>query len=175
MAITRDKKNALVTELTDLFTNSKSSAGAVYTGLSVADMQELRTSARSFDVVIKVVKNRLVRVALSSSDKFKKADTSLLVGQLVYAFSSTDEIAPAQVLAKFAKSHPQMKLVVGFNDSGLSLDTSTVTALAELPTKEQLRGQFVSVLSAPLSSFLGVANGAQRGFTQVLSQRAKSI
>lgn len=175
MAITRDKKNTLVTELTDLFASSKGSVGAAYTGLSVAEMQVLRAEARNAGVTIKVVKNRLVRVALSGNDKFKSADTSLLTGQLVYAFSSEDEVAPAQVLAKFAKKHPQLKLVVGFDDAGSSLDTATVMALAELPTKDQLRGQLVSVIAAPLSGFLGVANGAQRGFAQVLSQRAESL
>lgn len=64
MAITRDKKLSLVTELADLFVSAKGSAGAAYTGLSVADMQELRAQAREAGVVIKVVKNRLVRVAL---------------------------------------------------------------------------------------------------------------
>ena len=103
MAITRDKKNTLVTELADLFATAKGTVGATYTGLSVADMQQLRATAREAGVTIKVVKNRLVRVALGQDEKFKAADTSLLTGQLVYAFSSEDEVAPAQVLASFAK------------------------------------------------------------------------
>jgi len=175
MAISRDKKNTLVAELVELFANAKGSVGAAYTGLSVANMQELRASARENNVVIKVAKNRLIRVALGQNDKFKTADTSLLTGQLVYAFSSEDEVTPAQVLAKFAKKHPELKLVAGFDNDGSSLDTATVTALAALPTKDQLRGQLVSVIAAPLTGFLGVANGAQRGFAQVLSQRAESI
>lgn len=175
MAISRDKKNALVTELAELFANAKGTAGATYAGLSVASLQELRAAARENDVTIKVAKNRLVRVALANNDKFKAADTSLLTGQLVYAFSSTDEVAPAQVLAKFAKNHPELKLTVGFDDSGKTLDTATVIALASLPTKDQLRGQLVSVLAAPLSGFLSVANGAQRGFAQVLSKRAELL
>lgn len=175
MAITRDKKNTLVAELAELFADAKGAVGAAYTGLSVADMQELRASAREADVVIKVVKNRLVRVALSQNAKFKAADTSLLLGQLVYAFSSVDEVAPAQVLATFGKKHPELQLVAGFDGSGASLDTATVIALAALPTKDQLRGQVVSVIAAPLTRFLGVATGAQRGFAQVLSQRAEQI
>ncbi len=175
MAISRDKKNTLVAELSELFASAKGSVGAAYVGLSVADLQELRAMARENNVVIKVAKNRLVRVALTSNDKFKNADTGLLTGQLVYAFSNEDEVAPAQVLAKFAKAHPDLKLVVGFDDTGAVLDTATVTALAALPTKDQLRGQLVSVLAAPLSGFLGVANGAQRGFAQVLAQRAESL
>ena len=175
MAITRDKKNTLVAELAELFAGSKGSVGAAYTGLSVADMQVLRAAARAENVTIKVAKNRLVRVALGADAKFKAADTSLLTGQLVYAFSSDDEVAPAQVLAKFAKTHPALKLVIGFDDSGATLDTATVTALAALPSKDQLRGQLVSVIAGPLSGFLNVANGAQRGFAQVLAQRAESI
>jgi large subunit ribosomal protein L10 len=175
MAISRDKKETLVAELADLFASAKGTVGATYTGLSVADMQELRGQAREQGVVIKVVKNRLVRVALSQDDKFAKADTSLLGGQLVYAFSSDDEVAPAQTLAKFAKKHPELQLVAGFDGEGHALTTATVKALAELPTKEQLRGQVVSVFAAPLTQFLGVAHGAQRGFAQVLSQRAEAL
>lgn len=175
MAITRDKKDALVAELAELFASAKGSVGATYTNLSVADMQNLRAAARETNVTIKVAKNRLVRVTLAANDKFKSADTSLLTGQLVYAFSSVDEVAPAQVLAKFAKTHPELKLVVGFDDTGATLDTATVTALALLPTKDQLRGQLVGVIAAPLTGFLGVANGAQRGFAQVLSQRAEAL
>lgn len=175
MAISRDKKNTLVAELTQIFASSKGTVGAAYTGINVAEMQELRALARESNVTILVTKNRLVRVALAASDKFKAADTGLLTGQLIYAFSSEDEVAPAQVIAKFAKTHPALKLVVGFDDSGKTLDTDTVTALAALPTKDQLRGQLVSVMAAPLSGFLSVANGAQRGFAQVLSQRAESI
>jgi len=175
MAITRDKKNTLVAELAELLETAKGTAGASYTTLTVADLQELRAMARENDVKIKIAKNRLVRVALSLNDKYKAADTSLLTGQLVYAFSSTDEVAPAQVLAKFAKTHAALSLVAGFDGSGASLDTATVNALAQLPTKDQLRGQLVSVIAAPLTGFLGVANGAQRGFAQVLSQRAKAL
>ena len=175
MAISRDKKNTLVAELAELFTTAKSAVGATYNTLTVAELQELRAAARANDVVIKVAKNRLVRVALAGNDKFKAADTSLLTGQLVYAFSSTDEVAPAQVLAKFAKAHPALQLVAGFDNTGAALDTATVTALASLPTKDQLRGQLVSVIAAPLTGFLSVANGAQRGFAQVLSQRAEAL
>ena len=175
MAISRDKKNTLVAELAELFASSKVAVGASYTSLTVADLQELRAAARATNVTIKVAKNRLVRVALSENTKFKSADTSLLTVQLVYAFSDVDEVAPAQVLAKFAKSHPELKLVAGFDGSGASLDTAMVTALAELPTKDQLRGQLVSVIAAPLTGFLGVANGAQRGFAQVLSQRVQAL
>lgn len=175
MAISRDKKQALVAELTDLFNTAKASAAAAYTGMSVAEAQELRAMAREAGVTIKVVKNRLVRVVLEASDTYKNADSSLLSGQLLYAFSEDDEVAPAQVLANFAKKHPAIQLVAGFDNTGASLDTAAVTALAALPSKDQLRGMVLSTIAAPLTNFLGVANGAQRGFAQVLAQRAEQM
>ncbi len=175
MAISRDKKETLVTELTELFEQSRLTVGAVYSGLSVGDLQELRALAREAGVTIKVAKNRLVRVALSKSEKHQKADSSTLSGQLLYAFSDEDEVAPAQILARFAKKHAELKLVVGLDNAGVVLDTASVNELANLPSKEQLRGQLVSVISSPLSGLLNSLNGTQRGLTQVLAQRAESL
>jgi large subunit ribosomal protein L10 len=174
MAITKDKKQAQVAELVALFNSAKVAITAKYTGLSVQDVQDLRKVARENGVVIRVVKNRLVKVALKESRGYKDADNSSLTDQLLYAFSSEDEVAPAQVLAKFAKSHGDLKLVSGFSE-GNAMDTSTVTMLASLPSKDQLRGQLVSVIAAPLSQFLNVANGTQRGLAQVLAQRAEAL
>ena len=64
MALTRDKKNQLVADLSDALKDAKMTAFAEYKRLTVADLQELRKEAREAGVVIKVVKNRLVRVAL---------------------------------------------------------------------------------------------------------------
>lgn len=175
MAISKDKKQAQVAELRELFSNAKLVVSAKYTGLGVQDVQTLRNAARAGGVVIKVVKNRLVKVALSDHAIYKDADTSSLGDQLLYAFSSEDEVAPAQILATFAKTHDALKLVSGFSSDGHALDMAAVTMLASLPSKEQLRGQMVSVIAAPLSQFLNVANGTQRGFTQVLAQRAEAL
>lgn len=175
MAISRDKKQALVSEFSEALSASKMTVAAAYSGVTVAELQELRRTARADGVTIKVIKNRLVRVALGQNDKFKDADTSLLNGQLLYAMSADDEVAPAQVLASFAKTHPTIALVAGFDASGTVLDTATVKALASLPTKDQLRGMVVSTIAAPLTQMLGVLNGAQRGFAQVLSQQSEKI
>ena len=120
MAITKDKKLALVSELVELFVNAKGTAVAKYQGLSVADVQELRKNARANGVTIKVVKNRLVRVTMGENKTYKEADTSALVGQLLYAFSADDEVAPAKVLDEFAKTHPALELVAGFSGEGLA-------------------------------------------------------
>ncbi len=175
MAISRDKKQQLVKELGQLISDAKAVATATYDGTTVESMQELRKLARENQVTIKVVKNRLLKVALDQDERFKDADLSNLKGQLIYAFSNEDEVAPAQILAKFAKTQSNIELVAGLSGDGKVLDTATVKALATLPTKDQLRGQMVSVVAAPLTQLLGVANGAQRGLAQVLAQRAEQI
>ena len=159
MAISRDKKQTLVAELTELLTNAKGTAFAHYVGLSVADLQELRKAAREAGVVIKVVKNRLVRVALQDVAVYKDADTSSLTGQLVYAISADDEVAPAQVLDTFAKTHPNLVLAGGFSAEGLALSGADVTALAGLPSKNQLIAEVVATLLSPVHDVTNALSG----------------
>ena len=64
MAISKDKKQQLVADLNELLSDAKMTVFAKYQGLTVAEMQELRKAARENDVKIKIVKNRLVRVAM---------------------------------------------------------------------------------------------------------------
>ena len=155
MALTRDKKNQLVADLSDALKDAKMTAFAEYKGLTVADLQELRKEAREAGVVIKVVKNRLVRVALKEIKEYKDTDTSALKGQLVYAISSEDEVAAAQVLGKFAKTHPAMQLAGAFSGEGEAMDAETVTTLSALPSPNQLIGQIVETLLPPVHAFTG--------------------
>jgi large subunit ribosomal protein L10 len=159
MAISRDKKNALVSELTDVLSSAKMTVFAQYQGLSVADLQALRRSAREAGVTIKVVKNRLVRVALTSIDVYKDTDTSPLVGQLVYAISSDDEVAPAQVLNEFAKTHPGLVFAGAFSGEGATLSADEVKALAGLPSKNQLIAQVVAQLLSPVHDTTNALSG----------------
>jgi large subunit ribosomal protein L10 len=156
MAISRDKKQDLVAELSELLGSAKMTAFAAYQGLTVADLQQLRRAAREQGVTIKVVKNRLVRVALQQSDALKNADTSTLKGQLVYAMSTEDEVAPAQALANFAKTHEALKLTGAISAEGALLSEAEVKALATLPSKNELIAQVLATLSSPLD---GVMNG----------------
>jgi large subunit ribosomal protein L10 len=159
MAITKAKKNELVAEVSEVFATSKLTVFAAYDGLSVADIQHLRAAAREAGVSIKVVKNRLVRVAMSANDTYKNTDTSLLTGQLLYATSSEDEVAPAKVLAEFAKTNPALRFVGAFGMEGELLDAAAVTALASLPSKNELIGQVVSMLLSPVNDVTNALSG----------------
>lgn len=159
MAISKDKKQALVSELAELFASAKGTAVAKYQGISVADLQALRKAARQNGVTIKVVKNRLVRVAMGSNDTYKAADTGALVGQLLYAFSDSDEVMAAKVLDEFAKTHPELQLIAGFSGEGLALAAADVKALAGLPSKNQLIAEVVVQLLSPVHDVTNALSG----------------
>ena len=160
MAISKDKKNTLVADLTELLSTSKMTVFAKYQGLTVAELQELRKAARENGVKIKVVKNRLVRVAMGEIAVYKDTDTTGLTGQLLYAVSDSDEVMPAKVLANFAKTHEALAIAGGFNDAGAALSDAEVKALASLPSKNELIAQVVAQLMSPLNdSISGLAGG----------------
>jgi len=175
MAISRQVKETQVAELVELLSAAKMTAIAQYQGLTVKELQSLRRAARESGITIKVVKNRLVRVAMSQVAHLKDAQTGDLKSQLLYAISSTDEVAPAQVLAKFAKEHEALTLVAGYDASGTMLATADIQALANLPTKDQLRGMLVGTIGAPLSGFVNVLAGNVRGVLNVLNARSKAL
>ncbi len=158
MAITKAKKQTLVAELNELLAVAKMSVFAQYSGLSVKELQELRRAARAQGVTIKVVKNRLVRVAMSQIDALKNIPTDALKGQILYAFSDTDEVVPAKVLDEFAKEHPALQLVGAFSGEGASLDTAETTALAKLPSKNDLIAQVVATLQSPVNDVVSALN-----------------
>lgn len=158
MAISKSKKQDLVAELNELLASAKMSVFANYTGLTVAETQELRRAARAQGVKIKVVKNRLVRVAMKSNDDLKELDSSSLKGQVLYAFSDEDEVVPAKVLADFAKTHPALKLMGAFNADGI-MNEAEAEVFANLPTKNELIAQVVATLQSPLDGILSGING----------------
>ncbi len=172
MAISRDKKQALVTELTEKLTSSRLTVFATYQGLTVAQMQDLRAKAREAGVEIKVAKNRLVRVALSQVENLKDVDTSDLTGQLLYATSSEDEVSPARVLNDFAKSLDTLQIVGGISAEAELLSTDNVKALAGLPSKEELIGQTIEQLLSPVHDITNGLSGNLHGLLDGIEAKA---
>lgn len=172
MAISRDKKQALVSEMSDTLANAKLTVFAKYDGLSVAELQELRRSAREQGVAIRVAKNRLVRVALGQQEKFANADAGVLTGQLLYASSNEDEVAPAQALAAFAKSHPALQMQGAFTDDGSQLGTEEVKSLATLPSRDELIAQVLATLTSPVDDVVSGLSGNLHGLLDAVESKA---
>ena len=172
MAISKDKKNTLVADLTELLSGAKTTVYAKYQGLTVAELQELRKAAREAGVKIKVVKNRLVKVAMGQIAVYKDTDTAGLTGQLLYAVSADDEVAPAKVLAEFAKNHNALSLMGGFSDLGVNLSEDEVKSLAAMPTKNELIAQVVAQLLSPVTDSISGLSGGLSGIVSGLEAHA---
>ncbi|MBR0480587.1 MAG: 50S ribosomal protein L10 [Candidatus Saccharibacteria bacterium] len=174
MPISKDKKQTLVADLTELLSSSKMTVYAKYQGLTVAELQELRANAREAGVKIKVTKNRLVRVAMGEIAVYKDTDTTNLVGQLLYAVSDNDEVAPAKVLANFAKEHEALEITGAFNDAGANLAPAEVNALAALPSKNELIGSVVAQLLSGINDSVSALSGGLSGIVSGLEAKASN-
>ena len=172
MAISKDKKQQLVADLNEILSDAKMTVFAKYQGLSVSELQELRHLARENNVKIKVVKNRLVRVAMGEIAVYKDTDTSALEGQLLYAISNDDEVAPAQVLAKFAKEHQALELKGAFSAEGKSLNEQEVVELSKLPSKDQLIGQVVNMLTGTVNDVTNALSGNLHALLDGIADKA---
>ena len=172
MAISKDKKQQLVADLNEILSDAKMTVFAKYQGLSVSELQELRHLARENNVKIKVVKNRLVRVAMGEIAVYKDTDTSALEGQLLYAISNDDEVAPAQVLAKFAKEHQALELKGAFSAEGKNLNEQEVVELSKLPSKDQLIGQVVNMLTGTVNDVTNALSGNLHALLDGIADKA---
>ncbi len=173
MALTKDKKQEVVDEVNQLLASSKLTVAAAYQGTSVKQLQQLRRDARDNGTVIKVVKNRLVKKAVETNDNLKTTDTAALTGQLLYAFNSEDEVASAQVLAKFAKLAPSIQFVGAITADGQFMNADEVKALASLPSKTQLIAGIINTLNAPVNNVMGGLSGNLHGLLDAVAAKAQ--
>jgi large subunit ribosomal protein L10 len=174
VALSKEKKADVVEQVAAMLSDSKLVVIARYQGTSVKSLQDLRRQARDQGSSVRIIKNRLVKKAMANDSRFNETNLDFLSGQLMYAASSSDEVAPARIIADFAKSEPQIELVAGINADGSILGTDDVKLLAALPTRDQLRGQLAGLIAAPLSGFANVLSGNTRGLLNVLSARANA-
>jgi large subunit ribosomal protein L10 len=132
---------------------------AKYQGTTVKALQDLRRQARDNGTKVKVVKNRLAIQAVKGVDALKDVETSELQGMLLYAFNAEDEVAPAQILAQFAKANPTIEFVGAINAEGKFLNADEVKALATLPGKNQLIAEVVAQLLSPVHDSVNALSG----------------
>lgn len=159
MSLSKEQKISVIAELDELLKSSKLTVVAQYQGLTVKSMQTLRKEAKENGTSIKVFKNRLVKKAVLNNDILKNVDTSALKSQLLYAFNSEDEIAPAKALADFSKKAPSLVFVGAITNEGEFINADQVKALASLPSKTQLIAGIINTLNAPLRNAVSSLSG----------------
>jgi large subunit ribosomal protein L10 len=150
--VDRAEKSAAVTSLGEVFKATKVVVVAHYSGLTVAQMQNLRRQMRQAGASVKVAKNRLAKIALEGSDVASIA--SLLKGPTVIAYSG-DPIAAPKVAVDFAKTNEQF-VILGGAMGKTTLDPNGVKALAALPSLDELRAKIVGLIQAPATKIAQV-------------------
>ena len=159
MALTKQKKEDVVSEVAELLKSAKMTVVAKYQGTGVKALQQLRRDARDNGTTVQVVKNRLVVKALQQNDALKGVDTSGLTGMLLYAFNDADEVAPAKSLAEFAKKNPTIEFVGGITPEGKFVSAEEIKDLAALPSRDEMIAQVIATLNSPVNDITSGLSG----------------
>lgn len=166
MPKTRQQKEVTVQELSALLKTAKSLVFASYEKLPVKEIETLRRSAREQGVAYAVAKKTLLARAMR--DAGYEVNPKSFAGNFATLLGLEDEVAPAKLVAAFAKEHDAMRIVGGVLEHQ-AMDAAAVVALAKLPSKHQSLGQLVGTLKAPISGFAKVLGGNLRGLVTALS------
>jgi large subunit ribosomal protein L10 len=149
LSLNLEDKKAVVAEISAEVAKAQTLVVAEYRGIEVASMTLLRKQARESGVYLRVLKNTLARRAVEGTPFAGLADH--MVGPLVYGISE-DPVAAAKVLNDFAKKDDKIVVKAGSYD-GKVLDAAGVSALASIPSREELLSKLLYVMKAPVAGF----------------------
>ncbi len=166
--VDRAAKQESITTLNDVFKASSVVVVAHYAGLTVAQMQNLRSQARQAGASVKVAKNRLAKIALEGTDVASIA--TLLKGPTVIAYSG-DPIAAPKVTSDFAKANEKF-VILGGAMGKTALNPDGVKALASLPSLDELRAKLVGLIVAPATKVAQVVNAPAAKLARVVQAYA---
>lgn len=173
MALNREEKAAVVSEVAAQVASAQTIVLAEYRGLEVEAITGLRKQARESDVYLRVLKNTLVRRAVEGTSFSKLSDQ--MVGPLMYGISK-DPVAAAKLMAGFAKANDKLVLKGGAMPDSV-MDVAGVQALATLPSRDELLSMLMGTMQAPVVKFVRTLNEVPskfvRGLAAVRDQKAE--
>ena len=148
----KNKKKSYIEEMKGFFKKTTSVFVTHYQGLTVKDIDQLRSEMRKHGILFKITKNRITKLALEGS-KFKKLE-NLFSGPTAVAFSE-DAITSAKILTKFAKSNSNLKIIGGIMEDE-PLSVADVEKIATLPTLNEARANIVGILATPAQKIMSI-------------------
>ncbi len=161
-----EKKQKITEDLHERFSKSVIVVVADYKGLDVSSMNALRRKLREEDIEFQVAKNTLLIRAAKDTEAALIED--YFKGPSAVALSYTDPVAPAKILAQFAKDNQKLEIKGGVLKNKV-LDVDAIKALAKLPSREVLLGQLLSVLNEVPTSFVRTIAEIPRSLLNVLT------
>jgi large subunit ribosomal protein L10 len=167
-AMDRAQKQEAIEALKGVFADSGAVVVTHYMGLTVAEMTDLRGRLRNEGAQLQVVKNTLAQKALGGS--IGEAGDALFKGPVAIAFAP-DPVSAAKVATQYAKDNDKFTVIGGFMGQQV-LDKSSVTALATLPSLDQLRAKIIGLLQAPATKIAGVLQAPAGQLARVIGAYA---
>ena len=165
----RAEKREFVTGLNEVFKSTGSVVVAHYAGLTVANMNDLRSKMRAAGGTVKVAKNRLAVIALQGTESEGMRD--LFKGQTLIAYAD-DPVAAPKVAADFAKTNDKLVILGGAMGS-TALDADGVKALATMPSLDELRAKIVGLINTPATQVAAVINAPAGSLARVIGAYAR--
>jgi len=167
--VEKAKKAEVVGDLSEVFAKAGSVVVAHYTGMTVAQMADLRSRMRASGASFRVAKNRLAVRALKGTAI--EGISHLFKGPTGIAISD-DPVAASKVAAAYAKDNAKL-VILGGSVGTTELNASGVMALASLPSLDQLRGKIVGLIVAPATKIAGVVQAPAGQLARVVGAYAK--
>ena len=150
MAITKQKKEEIVSKLGDVVKDSSTIVFARFTGLTVAEQSEVRKALRASEVGYTVAKKSLMKRAFDAA-KFE-GTMPALEGETAIAYGK-DELAPARELATFVKKFSEHLAFLGGVFGGKFVNREEILAIAAIPGADTLRAMFAQLINSPKQRF----------------------
>lgn len=147
MAITRKKKEEILSKLESGFSKAQSVVFLNFKGLTVADVTEVRRKLRENGVAYSVVKKTIVKKVLGAQNH--KGEQPVLEGELAVAYGE-DLLAPAREAFPFEKKFKDKFKILGGVFEGEYKDAEAMKAIATIPTREVLLSQIAYLLKSPM-------------------------
>ena len=165
MSLSLEEKKAIVAEVSTQITNAQAIIIAEYRGLEVGQLTQLRAKTRESGIYFRVIKNSLVRRAVADTPYAELAKH--MVGPLAYGIG-TDPVAAAKVLHEFSKGNDKFVIKVGaIGEQVISRDE--ITALAALPSRDELLSKLLGTMQAPIAKFVQTLNEVPTRFVRGLA------
>jgi large subunit ribosomal protein L10 len=167
--VDRAEKRELVTGLNEAFKGAGSVVVAHYAGITVAQMNDLRSKMRAAGGTVKVAKNRLARIALQGTES--EGIQNLFTGQTLIAYSD-DPVAAPKVASDFAKGNDKL-VILGGALGASTLNADGVKALATLPSLDELRAKLVGMIATPATRIAQIVNAPAASVARVIGAYAR--
>jgi len=166
----RPEKAEAVAVLKKKFSNATGIILADFTGLTVAEVNDLRRKCREAQVEYRVIKNTLARLAAREADIGELEEH--FQGPVAVAMSDTDSIAPARVIAEFRRTVQKPVFKAGYVE-GKMFTPAEIRRIAVLPSKEGLIGQVIGAVQAPMTQIVFTLEGLLRNLVSILEQASQ--